>query len=131
MKIEDLKHVFKGSQCAPADAQTYILSLLNKFEVALTWDGRTLLIPSMLPSEELLRCGLPGADVRVQVSGTALSRQLSLSIFSVLLCAHALLERMSWYLHTQVIRDLTLLKSFMETVFLMDFALLMLLIYCL
>lgn len=67
MRIDDLKHVFKSSQCAPADAQTYILSLLNKFEVALTWDGRTLLIPSMLPSEELLRCGLPGADVRVPI----------------------------------------------------------------
>lgn len=30
----------------------YILSLLNKFEVALTWDLRTLLIPSMLPVSE-------------------------------------------------------------------------------
>ena len=34
----------------------YIVSLLNKFEVALTWDYRTLLIPSLLPTEEdLLR----------------------------------------------------------------------------
>lgn len=30
----------------------YILSLLNKFEVALTWDYRTLLIPSLLPLTE-------------------------------------------------------------------------------
>lgn len=30
----------------------YILSLLNKFEVALTWDLRTLLIPSLLPVTE-------------------------------------------------------------------------------
>lgn len=30
----------------------YILSLLNKFEVALTWDLRTLLIPSLLPVSE-------------------------------------------------------------------------------
>lgn len=30
----------------------YILSLLNKFEVALTWDLRTLLIPSLLPLTE-------------------------------------------------------------------------------
>uniref|UniRef100_A0A147BMZ4 non-specific serine/threonine protein kinase n=1 Tax=Ixodes ricinus TaxID=34613 RepID=A0A147BMZ4_IXORI len=67
MRLEDLQHVFRSSQCAPADAQGYILSLLNKFEAALTWDGRTLLIPSLLPSEELLRSGLPGADVRVQV----------------------------------------------------------------
>lgn len=30
----------------------YIVNLLNKFEVALTWDSRTLLIPSLLPVEE-------------------------------------------------------------------------------
>lgn len=30
----------------------YILNLLNKFEVALTWDFRTLLIPSLLPLTE-------------------------------------------------------------------------------
>lgn len=31
---------------------SYIVSLLNKFEVALSWDARTLLIPSLLPTEE-------------------------------------------------------------------------------
>lgn len=31
---------------------SYIVSLLNKFEVALTWDSRTLLIPSLLPLQE-------------------------------------------------------------------------------
>lgn len=31
---------------------SYIVSLLNKFEVALTWDSRTLLIPSLLPVQE-------------------------------------------------------------------------------
>ncbi|CAN7988726.1 unnamed protein product [Ixodes hexagonus] len=67
MRLEDLQHVFRSSRCAPADAQGYLLSLLNKFEAALTWDGRTLLIPSLLPSEELLRSGLPGADVRVPI----------------------------------------------------------------
>ncbi|XP_067128785.1 leucine-rich repeat serine/threonine-protein kinase 1 [Centruroides vittatus] len=65
MKIEDLKHVFKSSQCAPTDAQNYILYLLNKFEVALTWDNRTLLIPSLLPTEEQLRAGFPGCEVRI------------------------------------------------------------------
>uniref|UniRef100_A0A182VV89 non-specific serine/threonine protein kinase n=1 Tax=Anopheles minimus TaxID=112268 RepID=A0A182VV89_9DIPT len=39
MKMDDLQHV-------------YIVSLLNKFEVALSWDARTLLIPSLLPTEE-------------------------------------------------------------------------------
>ncbi|XP_050691737.1 leucine-rich repeat serine/threonine-protein kinase 1-like isoform X4 [Eriocheir sinensis] len=67
MKLDDLKHVFKSSTCAPLDAKSYILNLLNKFEVALTWDNRTLLIPSLLPSEEHLRSGLPGTDVRIPV----------------------------------------------------------------
>lgn len=67
MKLDDLKHVFKSSTCAPMDAKSYIVNLLNKFEVALTWDNRTLLIPSLLPSEEQLRSGLPGMDVRVKV----------------------------------------------------------------
>ncbi|KAK7078389.1 hypothetical protein SK128_010660, partial [Halocaridina rubra] len=67
MRLDDLKHVFKSSTCAPVDAKSYIVNLLNKFEVALTWDNRTLLIPSLLPSEEQLRCGLPGMDVRIPV----------------------------------------------------------------
>lgn len=36
----------------PPTPPRYILSLLNKFEVALTWDLRTLLIPSLLPLTE-------------------------------------------------------------------------------
>lgn len=42
----------------------YIVSLLNKFEVALTWDSRTLLIPSLLPPDEDCR---PGHAVIVKV----------------------------------------------------------------
>ena len=61
--------MFKSSTCAPADAKSYIISLLDKFEVAVTWDSRTLLIPSLLPSEEMLRGGVPGMDVRVKVRG--------------------------------------------------------------
>lgn len=52
MKLDDLKHVFKASAIGPIDTKGYIVNLLNKFEVALTWDSRTLLIPSLLPSEE-------------------------------------------------------------------------------
>jgi hypothetical protein len=52
MKLDDLKHVFKSSNIGPVDTRGYIVNLLNKFEVALTWDSRTLLIPSLLPSEE-------------------------------------------------------------------------------
>lgn len=52
MKIEDLQHLFKSSCLGTNDNRSYIVSLLNKFEVALTWDARTLLIPSLLPTEE-------------------------------------------------------------------------------
>ncbi|MCL4133478.1 UNVERIFIED_CONTAM: hypothetical protein GTU68_042962, partial [Idotea baltica] len=52
---------------APIDAKSYIVSLLNKFEVALTWDNRTLLIPSLLPSEEQVVRGVPGTDMRIPV----------------------------------------------------------------
>lgn len=52
MKMDDLQHVFKSSTLGTTDNRNYIVSLLNKFEVALTWDSRTLLIPSLLPPEE-------------------------------------------------------------------------------
>ncbi|KYM96488.1 Leucine-rich repeat serine/threonine-protein kinase 1 [Cyphomyrmex costatus] len=52
MKLDDIQHVFKSSTISSIDTQGYIVSLLNKFEVALTWDCRTLLIPSLLPTEE-------------------------------------------------------------------------------
>ncbi|XP_003425729.1 leucine-rich repeat serine/threonine-protein kinase 1 [Nasonia vitripennis] len=59
MKLDDIQHVFKSSTISTADTQGYIVSLLNKFEVALTWDYRTLLIPSLLPTEEdLLRSNI-------------------------------------------------------------------------
>lgn len=52
MKLDDIQHVFKSSTISSIDTQGYIVNLLNKFEVALTWDCRTLLIPSLLPTEE-------------------------------------------------------------------------------
>jgi len=71
MKLDDLKLVFKSSQLGPVDTRGYIVSLLNKFEVALTWDSRTLLIPSLLPSEEDLKttmmpCGTPPIRIKVR-----------------------------------------------------------------
>ncbi|CRK89702.1 CLUMA_CG003464, isoform A [Clunio marinus] len=58
MKIDDLQHLFKSSCLGPtSDNRSYIVSLLNKFEVALTWDSRTLLIPSLLPTEDESLCG--------------------------------------------------------------------------
>ncbi|XP_053678911.1 leucine-rich repeat serine/threonine-protein kinase 1 [Anopheles nili] len=52
MKMDDLQHVFKSSCLGANNNRGYIVSLLNKFEVALSWDARTLLIPSLLPTEE-------------------------------------------------------------------------------
>ena len=65
MKTEHLLQLFKNSSSAPADVQNYLISLLNKFELALTWDNRTLLIPSLLPTEEQLKSGHPGSDIMV------------------------------------------------------------------
>ncbi|XP_067008597.2 leucine-rich repeat serine/threonine-protein kinase 1 [Anabrus simplex] len=68
MKLDDLKHVFKSSNIGPVDTRGYIVNLLNKFEVALTWDSRTLLIPSLLPSEEQLKtCHTPLVRVKIPV----------------------------------------------------------------
>lgn len=54
MRLDDLQHIFRGSQIVASKQQnnSYIVNLLNKFEVALTWDSRTLLIPSLLPVNE-------------------------------------------------------------------------------
>ena len=60
MKLEDLRHVFKSSHAITLNAKSYVINLLNKFEVALTWDSRTLLIPSLLPTEQQMRSGIPG-----------------------------------------------------------------------
>lgn len=68
MKLADLKHIFKPSIIGASDSRGYIVNLLNKFEVALTWDNCTLLIPSLLPSEEDLYAPFASPAVRVKVS---------------------------------------------------------------
>lgn len=62
MRMDDLQLLFKnsaqlGGGAASTENRNYIVSLLNKFEVALTWDARTLLIPSLLPEAEEARHG--------------------------------------------------------------------------
>ncbi|XP_067619795.1 leucine-rich repeat serine/threonine-protein kinase 1 isoform X3 [Eurosta solidaginis] len=52
MKMDDLGQLFRGTEGQCNNNRSYIVCLLNKFEVALTWDSRTLLIPSLLPNEE-------------------------------------------------------------------------------
>ncbi|CAG0901859.1 unnamed protein product, partial [Darwinula stevensoni] len=66
MKLQDLSLVFKNISWTPTK-QNYLVNLLNKFEVALTWDSRSLLIPSLLPSEIQIRAGIPGCEVRIPV----------------------------------------------------------------
>ncbi|CAG4936619.1 unnamed protein product [Parnassius apollo] len=54
MKVEDLAHVFKASPllAASEEARSLGVSLLNKFELALCWDARVLLVPPLLPHRE-------------------------------------------------------------------------------
>lgn len=68
MKLDDLKHVFKSSNLGPVDTRGYIVNLLNKFEVALTWDNRTLLIPSLLPAEDDVHTAAVKVKVRLQIA---------------------------------------------------------------
>ncbi|VVD05358.1 unnamed protein product, partial [Leptidea sinapis] len=51
MKVDDLAHVFKASPALGGgeEARSLGMSLLNKFELALCWDGRALLVPPLLP----------------------------------------------------------------------------------
>jgi len=51
MKTNDIVLLFKGVSFRTDDIQQYIISLLQKFEVALLWDSDNLLIPSLLPTE--------------------------------------------------------------------------------
>lgn len=52
MKIDDLGSLFKSIDVnLNGGMQSYVVNLLNKFEVALTWNSQYLLIPSLLPNE--------------------------------------------------------------------------------
>lgn len=61
MKAEDVAHVFKASPTlgSGAEARALALSLLNKFELALSWDARVLLVPPLLPAREPQHAQLP------------------------------------------------------------------------
>ncbi|VDN19130.1 unnamed protein product [Gongylonema pulchrum] len=78
MKIDDLQMLFKSLKLGSSaiNLRSHIISLLQKFEVALTWQSRSLLIPSLLPDEYQLRGGYPGS--RVMVPTRAASWQLEM-----------------------------------------------------
>ncbi|XP_075989581.1 leucine-rich repeat kinase isoform X2 [Anticarsia gemmatalis] len=61
MKIDDLAHVFKASPLLARgdEASSLGVSLLNKFELALCWDARLLLVPPLLPYQEPAAAQLP------------------------------------------------------------------------
>lgn len=72
MKIADLQVLFKGSRFNETDEiMRFIVDLLGKFELALTWDNEHLIIPSLLPSEALLPFanGSKSSQIRVDMLG--------------------------------------------------------------
>lgn len=75
MKLEDLQLLFRNTNSTPNNNRSYIVNLLNKFEVALTWDSRTLLIPSLLPLNEDVN---PNAGTTVKISQRTRGRNVNL-----------------------------------------------------
>ncbi|XP_070567306.1 leucine-rich repeat serine/threonine-protein kinase 1-like [Ptychodera flava] len=67
MKTSDLQQLFKATKMAPINIEDYILNLLNKFEVAVTWDNKRLIIPSMLPTEIELSHVPPGCEPMIPI----------------------------------------------------------------
>jgi GTPase SAR1 family protein len=66
MKIKDLLILFKGSRFTESEEiMSFIVDLLGKFELALTWDNEHLLIPSLLPSETMLKYS--NQDIRISI----------------------------------------------------------------
>lgn len=67
MRVEDLSHVFKASPALGGgeEARSLGASLLNKFELALCWDARSLLVPPLLPEREprAPQVGLPAVGL--------------------------------------------------------------------
>ena len=65
MKTDDLSILFKNFSLYTEDVQSYIINLLSKFEVALLWDSEHLLIPSLLPTEEMILSNMYNQFVKV------------------------------------------------------------------
>ncbi|KAI0218471.1 hypothetical protein LSAT2_029831, partial [Lamellibrachia satsuma] len=54
-RTDDLKILFKNTTFNADDMKTYIIDLLNKFEMAFIWNNHNLLTPSLLPMEVDMR----------------------------------------------------------------------------
>jgi len=68
MMADDLKLLFKGISFRSQDIKSYIVDLLQKFEVALLWNETSLIIPSLLPTDRDLASGVLSLQRGVVVS---------------------------------------------------------------
>ena len=83
MLINDLLVLFKGSNLDPTDLTGFVVDLLGKFELALTWDNKHLLIPSLLPNESMLKfCNSQRISIGIVKREMCLSPSMSSSIVS-------------------------------------------------
>lgn len=76
---DDLKLLFKGISFRSQDIKSYIVDLLQKFEVALLWNETSLIIPSLLPTDKDLVSGVLGLQ-----KGIIVSSSISLQFFKLL-----------------------------------------------
>ena len=75
MKINDLQVLFKSSRFNETDEiMKFVVDLLGKFELALTWDNEHLIIPSLLPSEAMLKFTKNSIQLEILSKDKALSR---------------------------------------------------------
>ena len=66
MQATNLHILFKRSSFQPENIEQYICGLLSKFELALDFDKKHLLIPSLLPREQdMSTCIKSNEDVKV------------------------------------------------------------------
>lgn len=90
MKIKDLLFLFKGSRFNETDEiMSFIVDLLSKFELALTWDNEHLLIPSLLPTEAMLQFSNQDLRTSIVSKQKAYSEHMSAVSYNSLLNPHA------------------------------------------
>ena len=67
MRTDNLSLLFKNFSLHTDDVQSYIINLLSKFEVALLWDQKHLLIPSLLPDEDMIMNSFSRQSAQVSI----------------------------------------------------------------
>jgi hypothetical protein len=51
MKIDELSVIFQDTNISVIDNISILLRLLQKFDLAITWDNEHLIFPSLLPTQ--------------------------------------------------------------------------------